>query len=174
MRSTGVRGGFAIAVLLFGSFVLPAASAAPSPSPSLCQAGERVVFACTTGPRQVSLCEAPVDPARGARLQYRYGRVGSKSELAFPSDEDSAPGFRAGTASLSGGGGAWLEFERGRFRYVVFSFWIRGKGEVAGVAVEADGKRQLTLRCRGAARSALGPDYFSAAGFPPADRDFLP
>ena len=170
MRRIDVRGGLATAVLLSGTFVSPTALAVSS----LCQAGERVVFACTTGPRQLSLCEAPVNPERGARLQYRYGRVGSRPELVFPSDEDTAPGFRAGTATLSGGGGAWLEFERGRFRYVVFSFWIRGKGEVAGVAVEADGKRQLTRRCRGSARSELGPDYFSAAALPPADGDFLP
>lgn len=171
MRSTRVRGGLAIAAALLSSALVSPTALATT---SLCHAGERIVFACSTGPRQVSLCEAPVDPERGARLKYRYGRVGSKPELAFPSDEDTAPGFRAGTASLSGGGGAWLEFERGRFRYVVFSFWIRGKGEVAGVAVEADGKRQLTRRCRSAARSELGPDYFSAAGLPPADRDFLP
>ncbi len=170
MRRVDLRGVLTTAVLFSGTLASPSASAAPS----LCQEGERVVFACNTGPRQVSLCEAPANPERGARLRYRYGRVGGKPELVFPSDEDTSSAFRAGTATLSGGGGAWLEFDRGRFRYVVFSFWIRGKGEVAGVAVESDGKRQFTRRCRGAARSELGPDYFNAAGFTSAGRDFLP
>lgn len=75
---------------------------------------------------------------------------------------------------LSGGGGAWIEFERSPYRYVVFSFWIQGQGEVAGVAVDKGGKRQATLRCRGAAISELGPDYFTAAGIAPSDGEFLP
>jgi len=75
---------------------------------------------------------------------------------------------------LAGGGGAWIEFERGRYRYVVYSFWIKGKGEVAGVAVEKGGKRQATLRCKGAAISELGPDYFSAAGIAPSEEEFIP
>lgn len=121
----------------------------------------------------VSLCEAPMPGGGATSLQYRFGRAGNTPELYYPA-AGAAPGFRAGNTMLAGGGGAWIEFERSHYRYVVYSFWIKGKGEVAGVAVEKDGKRQATLRCRGEAISELGPEYFTAAGILPSDSEFLP
>jgi hypothetical protein len=106
-------------------------------------------------------------------LLYRFGRPGKPAELTYPAAGDT-PAFRAGSSALAGGGGAWIEFERGQYRYNVYSFWIKGEGEVAGVAVDRDGKRRATLRCRGQAISELGPDYFTAAGISPSDSDFLP
>jgi hypothetical protein len=108
-----------------------------------------------------------------ASLTYRFGRAGKAPELVYPA-AGATPDFRAGGTMLSGGGGAWIEFERNPYRYVVFSFWIQGQGEVAGVAVDKGGKRQATLRCKGAAISELGPDYFTAAGIVPSDGEFLP
>jgi len=141
---------------------------------SLCHDDEKIVFACALGAKVVSLCEAPAATGVAAALQYRIGRAGGTPEMRYPAPADDAPAFRAGSTALAGGGGAWVEFERGRYRYVVFSFWLRGKGEVAGVAVEVGGTRRATLRCRGAARSELGPDYFTAAGLAPSNGEFLP
>jgi len=108
-----------------------------------------------------------------AALQYRFGRAGKPPELNYPAAGDT-PAFRAGSTALAGGGGAWIEFERGQYHYTVYSFWIKGEGEVAGVAVNKGGKRRATLRCRGTTLSELGPDYFNAAGIPPSSEDFLP
>lgn len=106
-------------------------------------------------------------------MQYRFGRAGKPPELHYPAAGDT-PAFRAGNTALVGGGGAWVEFERSQYRYTVYSFWIKGEGEVAGVAVDKGGKRRAMLRCRGAAISELGPDYFEAAGIPPSSEEFLP
>lgn len=141
---------------------------------SLCRSDEKVVFACTVGTKLVSICEYPATEGGAVSLQYRIGRAGKKPEMHYPAIADDAPAFRAGSTALAGGGGAWVEFDRSRYRYVVFSFWIRGKGEVAGVAVEAEGTRRATLNCRGAATSELGPDYFTAAGLAPSSLEFLP
>lgn len=107
-------------------------------------------------------------------LQYRIGRAGRTPEMRYPTRVDDTPAFRAGSTTLAGGGGAWVEFDRSRYRYVIFSFWIRSKGEVAGVAVEAGGTRRATLSCRGEATSELGADYFTAAGLTPSSGEFLP
>ena len=140
---------------------------------SLCQPDEKTVFACPVGTKVVSLCEATRPSGGSAALLYRFGRPGKPPELTYPAAGDT-PAFRAGSSALAGGGGAWIEFERGQYRYNVYSFWIKGEGEVAGVAVDRDGKRRATLRCRGQAISELGPDFFTAAGIPPSDSDFLP
>lgn len=138
-------------------------------SSAACVEGERTVFACRSGVKHIALCEGPV-----AALQYRIGRSGSPPEMVYPGPGEDSPAFSAGTATLAGGGGAWVEFTRAPYRYVVFSFWLQGRGETAGVAVEQGGKRLATLRCDAAARSELGPDYFGAARLPASARDFLP
>lgn len=127
------------------------------------------MFACRSGAKHIALCEGPA-----AALQYRIGRSGSPPEMVYPGPGEDSPAFSAGTATLAGGGGAWVEFTRAPYRYVVFSFWLQGRGETAGVAVEQGGKRLATLRCDAAARSELGPDYFGAARLPASARDFLP
>lgn len=82
--------------------------------------------------------------------------------------------FSTVTATLAGGCGAWGEFTRATYRYVVFSFWLQAIGSSAGAAVEDAGKRLATLRCEAETRSELGPDYFGAACLPAPNRDFLP
>lgn len=133
-----------------------------------------MVFSCSTGSKLVSLCEAGSPAGSEPRLSYRYGRPGDPPDLSYQSETGKGSGFQAETVPLSGGGGAWIEFTRYRHRYVVFSFWIRGEGEVSGVAVERSGRRLTTLSCQGPAVSRLGPDYFSSAGLPAARLDFLP
>ncbi len=139
-----------------------------------CEAGETVVFACSTGSKQVSLCEAGGSDDSERRLSYRFGRPGDPADLSYQAATGKGSGFQAATVPLSGGGGAWIEFSHRRHRYVVFSFWVRGEGEVSGVAVERSGQRLSTLSCREPAVSRLGPDYFSSARLPAARQDFLP
>lgn len=160
--------------LAVGLTALLLASPVAGAATSLCEGAERVIFACRVGAKLVSLCEAPTTGEGVGLLQYRIGRPGRMLEMRYPAATDSDPAFRAGSTTLAGGGGAWVEFNRGRYRYVVYSFLIHGKGEVAGVAVEAEGTRLATLRCRGPAISELGPDYFTAAGLVASSGEFLP
>jgi hypothetical protein len=147
----------------------------PTTQPStLCSDDERIVFACRSGAKHIALCERPAHGEGPASLHYRIGRPGSPPELVYPGPGDATPVFLTGTATLAGGGGAWVEFSRAPYRYVVFSFWLQGKGETAGVAVERAGRRRATLRCAAGTRSELGADYFDAARLPASKRDFLP
>ncbi len=132
------------------------------------------MFACRSGQKHIALCERPASGEGSAALQYRIGRPGALPEMVYPGPGEGSPVFSAGTVTLAGGGGAWVEFTRPPYRYVVFSFWLQGKGETAGVAVEQGGKRLATLRCDAAARSELGADYFGAARLPASNGDFLP
>lgn len=160
--------------LAVGLSALVLASPVAGAATSLCEGAERVIFACRVGAKLVSLCEAQTAGEGLGSLQYRIGRPGRMLEMRYPAATDSDPAFRAGSTTLAGGGGAWVEFNRGRYRYVVYSFLMRGKGEVAGVAVEAEGARLATLRCRGPAISELGPDYFTAASLAASSGEFLP
>lgn len=146
----------------------------PEARASLCLPGETIVFSCSTGSKRVSLCEAGRSNDSEPRLSYRFGRPGDQPDMSYRAENGVGSGFQAATVPLAGGGGAWIEFTRRRHRYVVFSFWIRGEGEVSGVAIEQSGQRVATLPCREPAVSRIGPDYFSSTGLPTAKRDFLP
>ncbi|ATE62193.1 hypothetical protein [Thauera sinica] len=166
----GASSGIASFALLLA---LPAC-AAGTPASASCGEGERIVFACRSGTKHIALCESPAGGEQPGVLQYRIGRPGSPPEMVYPGAGDASPAFSTGIATLAGGGGAWVEFARPPYRYVVFSFWLQGSGETAGVAVERGGRRRATLRCRAGVRSELGRDYFAAARLPASERDFLP
>ena len=151
----------------------PAASAGATGG-GACGELERTVFACSSAEKHIALCEVSARDARPAALQYRIARTGSPPEMVYPGPGDASPAFSTGTKTLAGGGGAWIEFTRASYRYVVFSFWLQGSGETAGVAVEQGGKRQATLHCQAGAQSELGPDYFETAQIPASNADFLP
>ena len=75
---------------------------------------------------------------------------------------------------FSGGGGAWLRFSKGPFRYTIFTaigkWGHAGRPATAeGVAVEKDGKVFANFPCRAAADSELGPDLFDKLGLKTAD-----
>lgn len=132
------------------------------------------MFACRSGAKHIALCEGPAGGERPTALQYRIGKPGAPTEMVYPAPGESSPAFSTGVVTLAGGSGAWVEFTRPPYRYVVFSFWLQGRGETAGVAVEQGGKRLATLHCDASARSELGPDYFGAARLPASNADFLP
>ena len=133
---------------------------------SHCSAHEQTLFNCSTGNKVVSVCATPDLSADGGSVQYRYGRPGAP-ELVYPT---TAAGWRkvthSGVLTLAGGGGAYLAFTNGPYRYVVYTAIGQGWGEKAGVVVEKNGKRAASLPCKGKETSELGPDLFTKAGIP--------
>ena len=133
-------------------------TAHPVAAQTHCAAGEKIVFACPVGAKQVSVCAA----ADGA-MRYRFGPAG-KLELTLPAEGDGRAVTGSGTWMLSGGGGAWLAFHKPPYRYVVYTAIGRGWGEKAGVAVEKDGRLLTNIPCRTTPVSEIGPDFFAKAG----------
>jgi len=149
-------------------------STAPTAAaPTLCAADERVVFSCSTGAHAASIC-ASKDLSS---MQYRFGKPGSV-ELVYPEGgAKPADAFIMGSLAFSGGGGAWLRFDKGPFRYTIFTAvgkWGRGGAlaDASGVAVERDGKAFANFPCRGAAASEMGPDLFEKLGLKESDEAF--
>lgn len=85
---------------------------------SLCRAGERVVFSCSIGKKMVSLCR----PAAAVQaLVYRFGAP-ARVELAYPEPGSVAPpAFTQDTSPQYGGGVTTVAFERGEYRYAIYS-----------------------------------------------------
>jgi hypothetical protein len=133
-------------------------------SPTLCTSDERVVFACRTGEKTVSVCAASDLAAQTGWVQYRFG-AGGAPELVLPPTHAHPRGtVQAGTWMFSGGGGAFMKFPNPPYTYTVYTAIGRGWGEKAGVAVEKDGKPVANLRCQGKVQSMLGQDLFDRAG----------
>lgn len=137
-----------------------------------CTTQERIIFACRTGKKLVSVCASPTVTPSSGTVQYRFGPAGAP-ELTLP----GAPAVprsvaQAGTLMFSGGGGAYLRFTQGAFGYVVYTAIGKSWGQKAGVAVEKDGKRTANLKCTGAVTSELGPDWYGQAGFPDDTQGF--
>lgn len=162
------------AVLALGSPVLA------SSSNTLCHPNETVVFSCATGSaRLVSVCASkPVSKTAGY-IQYRFGQK-DKLELVYPETPQAPAGlFTPGTLAFSGGGGAYLSFRKGGYRYTVFSAignWGKtGKGTAEGVAIRNGEKEVASLPCRKSSdfdAGELGPDFFEKAGLGEPETDF--
>lgn len=151
-------------------FVLAASGAVAAPA--ACAPEERTVFDCEAGARRIAVCASADLASTGGLLQYRFGRPGAP-ELAYPAPGDDWRAVtQGGTLTFAGGGGAFLAFERGAYRYVVYTAIGRGWGERAGVAVERGGRRIAQVRCSAPPVSAIGPDLFEQAGVPAAGADF--
>lgn len=150
----------------------PAPTAAPA---DLCQPGEDTVFSCPAGRKQIAVCATPGLGSTGGLLQYRYGRPGAL-ELQYPPAANAPTDWRAsvqaGSLMFSGGGGAWLSFDRGDHRYVVYTAIGRGWGTKEGVVVERAGRRIAHVACTQPAQSQLGPDLASRTGIAADRRDF--
>ncbi len=158
--------------LVFGlSLIAMASVSSPSlaAAPSLCKADELTVFSCSTGAHVASVCASKGVSKSEGTMQYRYGK-GDKLDLVYP-DPAAKPAdiFTSGSLTFSGGGGAYLRFDNGAFRYTVFTAigkWGRGErpAEAQGVAVQKDGKQFANFPCRGGVTSELGPDLFDRLG----------
>lgn len=151
----------------------PVAEAAAGTASAFCAAGEEVVFGCSVGPQHtVALCGSGDLSKSGGRLQYREGASGADARLAWPPD-GTAPSqaFRSGTLMYSGGGGAFLRFDRDGRTYTVFTGIGRG-WEKAGVLVRAKGETVEHLPCDGSEVSRIGPELFARAGIPEDGQGF--
>jgi hypothetical protein len=156
-------------LVLATAIASPAAAAAAS---SQCAPTERILFSCDIGRKVVSVCASPELTTDRGWVQYRFGPLGAR-ELAYPAtDSDWRKATRGGVLSFSGGGGAWLAFARGAYRYVVYTAIGKGWGEKAGVEVRKDGKRVAALRCEDREISELGPDLFANAGIADDPHEF--
>lgn len=153
-----------------------AAAAAPTghadvqdaPDSGFCASGEEVVFGCAVGPdRSVAVCAT----GNFDSVQYREGVRGGPAEVVWPADAATqAPQvFRAGTLMYSGGGGAYLRFDRDGQAWTVYTGVGRG-WEQAGVVVEQSGETVRDLACQNGMESAIGPELFKRADIP-ADPD---
>ena len=117
---------------------------------TLCGTDETVVFSCHVGKKIVSLCRPA---AEEKSLVYRFGAAG-RPELVFPeSDRADGQGFTRSEAVRFGGGSTSVSFQRGEYRYSVYSQVGRGEGpertpEIEdGVLVLRDGKPLRRLIC---------------------------
>lgn len=154
-------------IALCGLCSLPALAA-----PTHCLPTEQVVFRCELGAKRVAVCASADLAATGGQLQYRFGRPGA-AELVHPAaDADWRLVTTGNVLTFSGGGGAYLAFQRQTYRYVVFTAIGQGWGQRAGVVVERDGRRIAQLRCTSAPESLIGPDLFERAGIAADARGF--
>lgn len=171
VRAIGVRDQFLIVALtLFASMcLLPSNAAAEA---SLCHADETVVFSCSVGSKLVSVCATADLADVGGSLQYRFGKAGAV-ELAYPENPKTwRTVATSGVMMLAGGGGAHLAFDRGDYRYVVYTAIGRGWGEKAGLLVERGGDQLKAWPCTDTVQSQLGPVLFSQGSFPKDEQGF--
>lgn len=140
--------------------------AMPAPG-AFCAAGEDVVFGCDLGQQgAVALCASAGLSRDSGWLQYRETGSHGDRGLIWP-EPDAVPSntFRAGTLMYSGGGGAFLRFERGGQTYTAYTGIGHG-WDKAGVLVEEAGSIIRSLECRGEATSQIGPALFERAAIP--------
>jgi hypothetical protein len=138
----------------------------------MCQVSERTLFSCAVGAKEVAVCASDNLAETTGTVQYRFGRP-SRLELAYPPEAgDWRAVTRGGILAFSGGGGAFMAFEKLPYRYVVYTAVGQGWGSKSGVVVERSGKRIANLRCANEASSELGPALFSSAGVRPFEANF--
>ncbi|MCH4091355.1 hypothetical protein [Acetobacter sp.] len=93
--------------------------------------------------------------------------------MSYPDNtEKTSDAFNADTMMFSGGGGAYVTFNKNGFQYTVFSAIGRwGKhgapAEVNGVAVQKGEQEIANLACHGPVISNLGADAFQQDGLQP-------
>ena len=106
------------------ALMAPAIAAAPAGKAmpvGLCRAGEVPIFSCRLGKKSVAICG--VTSASGGRsAEYRFGAPG-KVEMAYPGPDGGKLGYAS--VPYSGGGEEQVSFERGGYRYVVYSSMVR-------------------------------------------------
>ena len=139
---------------------------------ALCPMPERVLFSCAVGAKEVAVCASGKLTETTGIVQYRFGRP-SRVELAYPPEGgDWRSVTRGATLAFSGGGGAFLVFDRPPYRYVVYTAVGQGWGSKSGVLIERSGNRIANLTCTNAANSELGPALYSLAGILPFEESF--
>lgn len=142
------------------------AQQAPAPLPA-CREDEVAVFSCSIGPGSgIALCGS----ANLARLQYRESSPGTGTQWPA-NDAATAAAFRSGTMMYSGGGGAYLRFDRDGQLHTLYTGIGRG-WEKAGLLVQEDGRALRKVECEGDVVSIMGPVFFDQASIPADDSGF--
>jgi hypothetical protein len=160
-----------VSLLLTGLISLGLASSA-SAAESLCSNQETTEFSCSTGKKIISVCASKELTTAKGYMQYRFGPKGA-AEIQVPAVQNHPnPLVQSGTLTFTGGGGAYLRFLKGDFRYVVYTATGTGWGKKSGVAVEEGDKLIANIKCKGPTQSAIGPKLFEQAGLPAAEKAF--
>ena len=134
--------------------------------PPACADGETVVFACRTGPGHgVALCGS------GDASRMRYLESGPAAVTWPASGAARSTELRSGSLMYSGGGGAYLRFDREGHTHTVYTGIGRG-WEKAGVLVEENGRTVRELTCTGEVTSLIGPALFERAAIPADEAGF--
>lgn len=154
---------FAFALACLAAAAAPAAHAQSSsntpPEGSLCRADETVVFACSSGRKQIAVCATPASDSPYGELHYRYGSE-RNLEVEFPTEPEPVPPrvFASGNRASNGAGGSlnYLRLNYGKTNYTVFAETSPGQGttgyEHSGVLVENHGHTELHT-CDGQAQA---------------------
>lgn len=125
-----------------------------------CSGGETVVFACATGADQgVAICGSQDG------TQLRYIETGEAGGTWPEAGTAATAAFRSGSLMYSGGGGAYLRFDRDGLEHTVYTGIGRG-WEKAGVVVQEDGRTVREMACEGEVASLIGPELFDRASIP--------
>ena len=104
--------------------------------------------------------------ATATRLSRSAKLIGMRAGGTWPEAGSAASAaFRAGTLMYSGGGGAYLRFDRDGLEHTVYTGIGRG-WEKAGVVVQEDGRTVRELACEGEVTSLIGPELFERASIP--------
>lgn len=115
------------------------------PEGGLCQAGENVVFACSSGRKQIAVCATPGDDSSIGALSYRYGS-NRNLEVNIPTEPVPPRAFASGNRVSDNAGGnlTYLRMNYGSTSYTVFSETTSPGGyERNGVLVENRGHTEL-------------------------------
>lgn len=130
--------------------------------PSLCKAGEAVIFNCLHKQKIASLCASPGFSKESGQVKYRFGTT-NKVELEYPrGDKGSRELFWFSSTGYSGGSESHIRFVNGRFTYLLYDKMIRtgfpgdpgnpdGTNNPAmsgGIIVQKKGSKASRLSCR--------------------------
>jgi hypothetical protein len=111
---------------------------------SLCRADEKVLFACTTKARLVSICAARDLAPKAGYVQFRYGSPGSNEMIAWPEARYPRQDVTRGNVYLAGTLGRYLRFTMDQTSFVVFSV----DGKSSGLVIEHNKVIQKKIICQ--------------------------
>lgn len=131
------------------------APAAWGDSNSLCSKEERVLFACSTGKKIVSVCASKKLTTASGYVQYRFGAKDRTPELVYPAEKvHPASRFSLGFTD----GAKWtfcnLHFTVSGYSYTVYQYAAAFDEEDSGIRVKTPTGKSSYLRCK------KNPPYF--------------
>jgi hypothetical protein len=116
---------------------------APQPaSPSMCAAGDTPVLSCplATGGKTVSICARSSSANGAARFYYAFGRSRSAPEMTYPGAGSGGSLTHTYLSFAGNTGGYAFGFEKGGYRYAVYSISGSYGMQKGGVVVSRQGE----------------------------------